>query len=415
MHDRRKRRLSPRVSYAGLSMDSTNHRFFSPCPRGLEGVLEKELQEMEIASTQMTEGGVSFQGPWPLLYRVNLASRIASRVLLEIGRASYRTEDDIYRAAYGLAWPDWFESSRTIKVKVSARHCSLKSLDFVTLRIKDAVCDRFVTAARRRPSVDTRQPDIRIDAFLDEQSATFYLDTSGEPLFKRGYRTDQVEAPLRENLAAGLIRLTGWMHYEAFVDPMCGGGTIAVEAALMARGIPTGIIRSFAFERLRFHDAEAWSRLRDRAWQQRRPALPFPIYASDASPAAVKIAQRTFQEAGVSADIRLMQRNALSLDPPASHGVMLFNPPYGMRLGRGEDLDALYPRIGDRLKQRWVGWRVYLFTADTRVPKLIGLAPSKRIPLYNGSLECRLYEFRIVEGSMRKRPRFSGGVAPSVG
>lgn len=386
-------------------MDSTIQRFFSPCPRGLETVLERELHGMSIDSTERTDGGVAFRGPWFTLYRVNLESRIASRVLWQVGRASYRTEQDVYRAAYELAWEHWFEPSRSLKVKVSARRCPLTSLDFLTLRIKDAICDRFMAVRRRRPNVDTHRPDVRIDVFLDETSVTLYLDTSGEPLFKRGFRHDTVAAPLRENLAAGLLRLTGWTGDRAFVDPMCGGGTIPLEAALMARCIAPGWRRSFAFERCLFHDAKAWSRFQETAQTQQLGSAPCQIHASDQNPESVSIAARTFQAAGVATDIRLERTDLLTLEPPAAQGVMLLNPPYGVRLGASNKLAELYPKIGDWLKQRWAGWRVYVFTGDARFQKLIGLTASKRIPLFNGSLECRLYEFEIVAGSMRKRSR----------
>jgi putative N6-adenine-specific DNA methylase len=368
-------------------------------------VLEQELLGLGIPSTRNTEGGIAFHAPWSSLYRVNLESRIASRVLWQVGQAPYRSEDDVYRAAYALPWPDWFLPSHTIKIKVSARHCPLTSLDFVTLRIKDAVCDRFVSVRHRRPSVDTHRPNIRIDAFLDATTVTLYLDTSGDPLFKRGHRRDAVEAPLRENLAAGLLRLAGWTPRDVLLDPMCGSGTIPLEAALIARRIAPGQARSFAFERFLIHDAKYWGQLRESARSHQLAEVPTPIYASDHDPVAVKIAQRTFQGAGVGIDIRLRQSDVLDLDAPAEQGVMLINPPYGVRLSRPDELDAFYPKLGDWLKQRFAGWRAYIFTGDSRVPKLIGLSPSKRIPLFNGSLECRLYEFRIVEGSMRKARR----------
>jgi putative N6-adenine-specific DNA methylase len=386
-------------------MDSTNHRFFTPCPRGLEVVLEQELQGLGIASTTSTEGGVAFQAPWSSLYLVNLQSRIASRVLWQVGQALYRSEEDIYRMAYALPWSDWFLPSHTIKVKVSARNCPLTSLDFVTLRIKDAICDKFLSIRHRRPSVDTRHPHIRIDAFLDATTITLYLDTSGEPLFKRGHRIQTAEAPLRENLAAGLLRLAGWTPHDVLLDPMCGSGTIPLEAALIARRIAPGQARSFAFERLLIHDAKQWGHLREMARLHQLAEVPAPIYASDHDPVCVKLAQRTFQGAGVAIDIRLRQSDILELTPPAEQGIMVINPPYGVRLSQPEKLDAFYPRLGDCMKQRFAGWRAYVFTGDRRVPKLIGLSPSKRIPLFNGSLECRLYEFRIVEGSMRKARR----------
>jgi putative N6-adenine-specific DNA methylase len=383
-------------------MDSTKHRFFAPCPRGLEKVLEEELHELGVPMTTVTAGGVAFQAPWSTMYWVNLKSHIASRVLWEVGHFPYQTEEDVYRAAYGLAWPNWFTSADTIKVKVSAQRCPLPSLDFLTLRIKDAVCDTFVSLSRKRPSVNTRQPGIRLDAFLDANSITFYLDTSGEPLFKRGHRIGPVEAPLRENLAAGMLRLSGWTPDQVLVDPMCGSGTIPLEAALMARRIAPGLSRSFAFERLRIHDAKRWGQLREAARLKQRTEAPAAIYASDRDADMVKIAQRTFQGAGVAINIRLRHLDVLSIDPPAEHGVLLINPPYGIRLGSSNALESFYPRLGDWLKQRFAGWRAYVLTADSELAGRIGLSPSRKIPLNNGALECRLYEFKMVRGSARR-------------
>jgi putative N6-adenine-specific DNA methylase len=386
-----------------MSMDSTKHRFFAPCPRGLETVLEAELHDLGVSATTKTDGGIGFHAPWSTMYWVNLKSHIASRVLWEVGRTSYRSEDDVYRAACALAWPDWFAPSQTIKVKVSARHCHLPSLDFLTLRIKDAVCDKFVATCRKRPRVNTERPDIRLDAFLDPHTVTFYLDTSGKPLFKRGHRVTAVEAPLRENLAAGILRLAGWTPKDILLDPMCGGGTIPLEAALMARRIPPGISRNFGFERLLVHDTQGWGHLREAARTKQLAEVPAAIYASDHDSAMVKIAQRTFQSAGVAIDVRLKQSDIFDLDAPADQGVMVINPPYGVRLSRPDELESFYPKLGDWLKQRFTGWRAYILTGDARVPKLIGLAPSKRIPLFNGALECRLYEFLIIQGGARRR------------
>ena len=388
-------------------MDNIKHRFFAPCPRGLEGVLEQEFHDLGVPMTTKTAGGVGFQAPWASMYWVNLKSHIASRVLWEVGHDNYRSEEDVYRAAYALAWPDWFMPHNTIKVKVSARQCPLPSLDFLTLRIKDAVCDKFMAVRQKRPSVDTRLPHIRLDAFLDADSVTFYLDTSGEPLFKRGHRITSVEAPLRENLAAGLLRLAGWTADEVLLDPMCGSGTIPLEAALMARRIAPGLARSFAFERLQLHDAKRWGQLREAARMKQLAEVPAAIYASDRDADAVKVAHRTFQGAGVALDIRLRHIDVLSVEPPAEKGVIAINPPYGVRLSGSVELESFYPKLGDWLKQRFAGWRAYVFTGDAHLPKLISLSSSRRVPLFNGSLECRLYEFKIVRGSARQKQRRS--------
>lgn len=366
-------------------------------------MLEEELHSLDVPTTTKTEGGVGFSAPWSTMYWVNLKSHIASRILLEVGQRTYKTEHDVYKAAHALAWPDWFAPAQTIKVKVSARRCPLPSLDFLTLRIKDAVCDKFVAATRRRPSVDTERPNIKLDAFLDHSTVTFYVDTSGEPLFKRGYRVGSVEAPLRENLAAGILRLAGWTAKTVLLDPMCGGGTIPLEAALMARNIPPGISRNFAFERLLVHDAQRWGHLREAARAKQMAQAPAAIYASDLNPAMVKVAQGTFHGAGVATDIQLKPSHILDLTAPADKGILVINPPYGIRLSGSEELESFYPKLGNWLKQRFAGWRAYVLTGDARVPKLIGLTPSKRIPLFNGALECRLYEFVIVQGGARRR------------
>ncbi len=386
-------------------MDSTNYRFFAPCPRGLEPVLGDELRELGAQQVAITAGGAQFEGSWAVCYRTNLESRIASRILWRVGDAPYRTEDDIYHAAHSLRWSAWFPARRTIKIKVSAQDCLLQSLDFVTLRVKDAVCDRFRKSAGRRPDVDTRDPDVRIAVFLDRHRCTFYLDTSGEPLFKRGWRQESADAPLRENLAAGILRLAGWPRHPALFDPMCGAGTFPIEAVLMAQRIPPGSKRRFAFEKLLNFDERTWRSLRDSCIARQLPACPMPIYAADRDKRALDSADANLRMAGVSAAVQLSHGEVLDQQAPAPAGLLISNPPYGHRVGEADHLATFYPRLGDWLKQRFTGWTAHFFTGDARFPKLLRLSPSKRIPLFNGPLECRLYEFRIVSGSHRRPHR----------
>jgi len=378
--------------------------FFAPCPRGLEALLQAELSRLGAQAVGSAKGGVGFEGPFALCYRVNLESRLASRVLWRIAQGSYEHEQDLYEAAVRLPWPDWFTADCTIKVKVSAKRCPLRSLDFVTLRIKDAVCDAFTARTPRRPTVETSRPDIRIDAFLDTHRFSFYLDTSGEALFKRGWRRAGTDAPLRENLASGILQLAGWTPAHTLLDPMCGGGTILQEAAMMARRISPGLGRRFAFEKFRQFEPQRWRDLcaASRA-QQTADAAP-TIYGSDRDGAALRAARANLEAAGLSEAVRLTQADVLDLWPPTAEGVLVTNPPYGVRIGEDTALAALYPKLGDVLKQRFPGWRVYLLTADLRVPKLIGLQASRRTPLFNGALECRLFEFKIVKGFMRAHP-----------
>jgi putative N6-adenine-specific DNA methylase len=377
---------------------SRTEQFFASCPRGLEPLLVRELAELDISAAAVP-GGVAFPGGWDACYRANLWSRVASRILWRTAEFDYRDEHDLYAAVRAIDWLRHFRVERTLRVNVTAQHSPLKSLEFATLRIKDAVCDRFRDTLGKRPSVDRTTPDVRVHAFLEAQRATLYLDTSGEPLFKRGWRAGAGEAPLRENLAAGIVMLSGWTADEVLMDPMCGAGTLLVEAAALARGRPPGAKRNFGFERLAAFDAELWERVkREHRGLERAPQL----YGSDSDPKAIAAARRNLAEAGVERWVKLEQADVLERPAPAAAGVMVMNPPYGERMGSAEELAGFYPRLGDALKQRYAGWRCYIFTADLRLPKLIRLEPSRRTPLWNGALECRLYEFKIVSGSHRR-------------
>jgi putative N6-adenine-specific DNA methylase len=374
---------------------SPSNDFFATAPRGLEALLQKEIASLGGVNPQVVPGGVAFRGGWEVCYRANLWSRIASRVLWKVHSFSYANEADVYEKSKAVDWPRFFAVGRTLRVNVTAQKSPLKSLEFVTLRIKDAVCDRFRDATGRRPDVDRSNPDVRVHAFLEKDKGTLYLDTSGEPLFKRGWRAEQGEAPLRENLAAGIVMLTGWQPGEALLDPMCGGATLLVEAAAMARGRAPGAKRSFGFENLLNYQSVLWEKLkRAKPEESANPA----IFGSDSDPRALDDARRNLAAAGVERWVKLEQADVLERAAPASGGVMIANPPYGERMGSLDELALFYPKLGDALKRRFTGWRCYLFTADLRLPKLIRLSPSARTPLWNGAIECRLYEFRMVAG-----------------
>ena len=385
----------------GLS--SRMEQFFATCPRGLEQALAAELASLNARDVKPVDGGVAFAGDFPLCYAANLESRIASRVLWRIGGARYLSEHDIFDAARALPWPQLFDVRRTIRVNVAAIKSPLKSLDFATLRIKDAVCDAFRAASGSRPDVDTARPDVRIHAFLTRDEATFYLDTSGEALFRRGWWTKSGDAPLRENLAAGILRLAGWAPPVPLFDPMCGSGTFLIEAAMMALDAAPGAGRSFGFEKLENFQEKQWHKLLDRVRSRRRPARVLPIHGSDKSGAALQLARKNLAATGLSEAVQLKQMDVLDGGPPAESGILVMNPPYGERLGAAEDLAAFYPKLGDALKQRYAGWTAYILSSDMQLPKLIGLKASKRTPLYNGALECRLFEYKLIAGSMRRK------------
>ena len=383
-------------------------RYFATCPRGLEQVLAAELAALGGQSIEPVDGGVAFAGDQALCYAANLESRVASRVLWQVGQARYRSEHDLFDAARALPWPRLFDVGHTIRVNVSAIRSPVKSLDFVTLRVKDAVCDAFRQQRGSRPDVDTQAPDVRIHAFLTRDQATFYLDTSGEALFKRGWRAAGGDAPLRENLAAGILRLTGWTPPTPLFDPMCGSGTFLVESAMMALEAAPGLDRSFGFERLSGFDADLWRTLREKARARRRRLDRLPIYGSDKSGSVLGMARENLAAVGLAGAVELKQMDVLDGGPPAAGGIMVMNPPYGERLGGTDELAAFYPRLGDALKQRYAGWTAYILTSDLNLARLIGLKATKRTPLYNGALECRLFEYRLVAGSLRRRKPAGG-------
>ena len=377
-------------------------KYFAPCPRGLERVLADELAALGAGNVTPVEGGAAIGAELALCYAANLESRVASRVLWQVGSARYRTEHDVFEAARALPWPQHFDVRRTLRVNVSAIKSPVKSLDFVTLRVKDAVCDAFRARHGSRPDVDTAQPDVRIHVFLTQDEATFYLDTSGDALFKRGWRAAGGEAPLRENLAAGILRLAGWTPATTLYDPMCGSGTFLVEAAMMALDAAPGANRAFGFEKLENFDERGWRALREKARARRKAPGPLAIHGSDKLGSVLTLARENLAAAGVENAIQLKQMDILDGSPPAGGGIAIMNPPYGERLGEDEALAAFYPKLGDALKQRYAGWTVYILTADLRLAKLIGLKASKRTPLFNGALECRLFEYRMIAGTMRR-------------
>ncbi|KAB2639408.1 MAG: class I SAM-dependent RNA methyltransferase [Verrucomicrobia bacterium] len=378
--------------------------YFSPCPRGLEPLLAEDVTAAGAGNVKPIAGGVLFSGSLETCYRVNLDSRIATRVLRQVAQGPYQREEDIYHLAREVDWPRLFKVAKTIRVYVTSIKSPLKSLEFITLRVKDAVCDRFRDLGGERPSVDTRNPDVRVHLFITVTDATLYIDTSGEPLYMRGHKIARIEAPIKENLAAGILRLAGWKPGTPLLDPMCGSGTFLLEAAQMSLGDAPGLSRApgeFGFERLLDFDAALWRRLTVKAAEKRLSPDKLPIWGSDISRDAVARAQQNLAHAGIDDLVELRQADLLTREAPAANGLLIANPPYGERLSDQDEMAAFYPKLGDAFKKRFTGWDCWLISADTKLPKLIGLAPKRKTPLFNGPLECRLYYFPIVAGSNR--------------
>ena len=378
----------------------TTYSLFVTCPRGLEAPLSQELEQFKCQDIRAVDGGVACKGGMEQMYRINLHSRTASRVLLRLTKSGYRNEQDIYKAAKNIRWTDWFDLEQTFKVKVEGKRAQVKSLDFVGLKIKDAVCDVFRDACDARPSVGKIRPDIRIHAFIDERDIQIFIDTSGEALFKRGYRQDTGEAPMRENLAAGLLLLAGYDGTQPFQDPFCGSGTIVIEAAWIATRRAPGLMRRFGFEKLKNFDAALWKKLQHEAETQIRPA-PAAISGSDNDRYMIRAAVANAQAAEVDTFIRFEVKDAQDTRPNGEGGILISNPPYGVRLAEVEALQALYPQLGAWLKQHYAGWLAGMFTGDRDMPKFMRLSPKRKIPLYNGNLDCRLFLMDMVKGSNR--------------
>ena len=420
-------------------------QLFLPCAAGVEDYLAAEIQRTTGLPQQdihKQRGGVALNGSWRDALLLNLHSRLAQRVLVQLSFTNYRNEQDLYRAASEVAWEIWFTPRQTIKIEVTAQHSPLTSLNFAALKIKDAVCDRFrAKAGGVRPDVDTTWPDIRIYAHLTTDSLSLYVDTSGEPLFKRGWREDKGEAPLKETLAAAMIAASGWADGasggEGFLplyDPCCGSGTIAIEAAQIACNIAPGSLRRFAFEKMLPFQPHVWSALQAQAKSAEKPVTGL-TFGSDVAHRMVDFAQRNAARAGVAHCIEFRGGDALQRMPPSeTPGVMLVNPPYGERIaaagiagqdrvgvvnvagderyGQGnpgarqhphtEDGGEFFSQLASHWKKNYPGWTAWMLTPDLKMPSKMRLKESRKVPMWNGPIECRLFKFEMVKGSARK-------------
>lgn len=404
---------------------STLHLFL-PCAAGVEPLLQAEVERITGIEPNAGRSGVRLQGSWRDVMALNLHSRLAQRVLVQLAHQPYQTEQDLYAFVHAVPWEQWFAVRQTFKVEVTARQCPLKSLNFVTLRIKDAIADRFRERQGERPSIDTRWPKVRVFAHLDPQTATVYLDTSGESLFKRGWREDKGDAPLKETLAAAMIAATGWDPHgsQPLYDPCCGSGTIAIEAAQMVMNVAPGLQRRFGFEHLLPHDARMWQALRSEAQAAIQSRVDVKVFASDVSHRMVDFAQRNAQRAGVSAAVQIRAGDALQRMPPCNEpGLLLLNPPYGERIqaagvaGRSYRDQAVVESSGDaaastqffeKLAAHWKshfgGWTAWMLSPDAKLPGQMRLRETRRIPMWNGPIECRLWRFDISARQIRSTP-----------
>jgi putative N6-adenine-specific DNA methylase len=402
---------------------------FLPCAGGVEALLADEAARITGGHCEAARGGVwvnaasSGEGDEAAAMRLNLESRLATRVLVPLADGPYRDEHDLYALARRVDWDRWLTPADTLRVDVQAMKSPLKSLNFAALRIKDAICDALRERHGARPSVDTHRPDLPVALFVGPDLATLYADTSGEPLFKRGWREATGEAPLKETLAAAMLAAIGWQGRAEdgpLLDPCCGAGTIAIEAAQLACGIAPGGQRRFAFERQRPFAAPplraAWAQMQQQA-RARVHASAVPVFAGDVSFRMTDFATRNAERAGVAKAIELRTADAQQRPPPAPRGTILMNPPYGERMapkGSGLAADRVASREGfegggssaeffgglaAHWKRHYAGWTAWLLSPDMKLPGLMRMKESRRVPLYNGAIECRLFRFDITAGA----------------
>jgi len=429
---------------------------FVPCAAGVESFLAYEVAQitgLAASEIQTLRGGVQLEASWRAALQLNLHSRLGMRVLIQLAHQPYASEDDIYNAASAVAWEMWFTPKQSFRVEITAQHSPLKSLNFATLRVKDAVADRFREKSGVRPDVDTQRPDVRVHAHLTDKMLTLYLDTTGEPLFKRGWREDKGDAPLKETLAAAMLAASGWSmpiltapgetpptvpsvagveKGLPLYDPCCGSGTIVIEAAQIACRMAAGLQRRFGFEKLRLFDAHVWRQLQDEARaQQCDPRAQ--VFGSDLAFRMVDFAQRNAERAGVAKAVNLRGGDALQRLPPCeAPAVMLVNPPYGERIeaggvagaasmarsgrevGQVEDGGEFFSQLASHWKKNYAGWRAWVLTPDLKLPGRMRLKESRRVPMWNGPIECRMFRFDLMSGSARK-PAAGVDQPPAVG
>ena len=380
--------------------------------QGLEEVLAQELTALGADDVEIGRRMVSFKGDKEMMYRANFSLRTALRILKPIKHFTAQTADEVYEQTKAVRWEDYLPADKTFAVDAVVFSEEFRHSKFVAYRVKDAVADYFRERTGRRPSVSVTRPDVQLNIHIAGTECTLSLDSSGESLHRRGYRQEAVEAPLNEVLAAGIILMTGWSGQCDLIDPMCGSGTIPIEAALIARNIAPGVFRqSYAFEQWPDFDADLLERIYNDDSRERD--FTHRIYAYDNNPRAIEIATRNLKAAGVSKDVELKLQPFQQFTRPKEKSVLITNPPYGERIST-DDLLGLYEMIGERLKHAFMGGTAWILSYRDECFDQIGLKATVRIPLLNGALPCELREYEIFDGKYPDFRREGGRLDKSM-
>lgn len=391
----------------------SNFRMLAQTLFGLEEVLRQELLKLGARDIQRHNRAVSFSGDLGFLYKANLCLRTAIRVLVPLETFGMRSAEELYRGIGRIPWEEFMTPQDTLAVRCTLNTPYLDHSQFAAQKAKDAIVDRFRERFKERPSVDLDDPTLRIHLHIIDDQCHVSLDSSGTSLHERGYRQDTDLAPINEVLAAGMVQLAGWQKIHPLVDPMCGSGTIAIEAGLLACNIPPGLFRrGFGFQKWNDYDADLYGTIHDSLLKRISEERP-TIIAGERSGRVAEMARANVQSAQLEDTVEVRNVPFEELEPPANKGMLIINPPYGERMDhRGleaeaqhEEINAFYKMIGDTLKKRWTGWQAWVITSNLEAAKHIKLTPKPRIQLFNGSLDCRFMKYDLYEGSRRLTPR----------
>jgi putative N6-adenine-specific DNA methylase len=372
-----------------------NLLFTATTMAGLEDILSEELKELGATEVKKLKRAVEFKGNINLVYKVNLYSRVALNVLLNLGNFKIYNPNDLYNAIFSIDWPSFFGIQNTFAVKaVVNQNKFINTPLFASLKAKDAIADRFRKKYNKRPNVDKDNADVKIHLYIFRENLSVSINTTGEPLFKRGYKLNAVPSPLNEILAAGIIKYSGWDCKVPFFDPFCGSGTLLIEAAMMAANLPPAFFRkNFSFFNLKFFDKKCWLNLLEEAKQNVNFDLPL-IFGSDISSRAIVIADKNISNVGMNDFIKTQVAPFGDFIPNCDNGYLICNPPYGVRT-QNENIIELYTNIGNIFRNNFKNWLCYVISSDEEALRAINLFPNKRKTLYNGALECKLYGYEI--------------------
>lgn len=374
----------------------TRRPYFATVARGLEEIAAQELTQLGAQAVKPEFAGVAFEGDKVLLYRINLWSRLVYRVLMPIATVKAFNAQDLYRGIKKLDWDEFLSPEQTLQINCTGKNSQLNHSHFTALQVKNAIVDQQRDRHQRRSSVDLEHPDLVINAHIHQNHCQLSLDSTGFSLHRRGYRPAMGQAPLKETLASALLAIAGWTPEQPLFDPMCGSGTFLLEAAMESLNIAPGKFQpGFCFQQWPDFDDELWQTLLTQAKLEEKPELQAPIWGSDGDRAVIQEAKTNAQQCRLEGKIQWQWQSFADIEPPTKTGILICNPPYGKRIGNGEELGDFYQQIGDVLKQRFQGWTAFIFSGNKALTKRIGLRTSARFPVNNSNLPCTLLKYEL--------------------